>query len=215
MHKYYSVLFIFFTLLFYFCILKILPIIGASLSELHTSETALHNACVCLLVAIYRKFYMHINIILLFFLTQLFYSCSLKILTYYWGEPGLDGFFFYCYSILVFSKFLSIIGASLSEPHTSETALHDACVCLLAAIYCKFLNVHKYYSVLFIFFTLLFYFCILKILPIIAASLSELHTSETALHNAYVCLLVAIYRKFYMHINIILLLFFYPVILFL
>ena len=25
-----------------------------------------------------------------------------------------------------------------SEPHTSKTALHDACVCLLAAIYRKF-----------------------------------------------------------------------------
>ena len=49
--------------------------------------------------------------------------------------------FYFCYifySILVLSKLLPIIGASLSEPHTSETALHDACVCLLAAIYCKF-----------------------------------------------------------------------------
>ena len=32
----------------------------------------------------------------------------------------------------------SIIGASLSEPHTSVTALQVACVCLFAAIYCKF-----------------------------------------------------------------------------
>ena len=31
-----------------------------------------------------------------------------------------------------------LIGASLSEPHTSVTALQDACVCLLAAIYRKF-----------------------------------------------------------------------------
>ena len=32
----------------------------------------------------------------------------------------------------------SIFGASLSEPHTSVTALQVACVCLLAAIYRKF-----------------------------------------------------------------------------
>ena len=34
----------------------------------------------------------------------------------------------------------AFIGASLSEPHTSVTALQDVCVyvCLLAAIYCKF-----------------------------------------------------------------------------
>ena len=44
-----------------------------------------------------------------------------------------------CYSILVLSKLLPIIGASLSELHTSETALHDTCVCLLAAIYVNFL----------------------------------------------------------------------------
>ena len=36
--------------------------IGASLSEPHTSGTALQDACVCLLAAIYRKFYMRINI---------------------------------------------------------------------------------------------------------------------------------------------------------
>ena len=33
---------------------------------------------------------------------------------------------------------LSVIGASLSEPHNSKTALHNACVCLLAAIDRKF-----------------------------------------------------------------------------
>ena len=36
------------------------------------------------------------------------------------------------------TPFLIVIGASLSEPHTSGTALQDACVCLLAAIYRKF-----------------------------------------------------------------------------
>ena len=30
-----------------------------------------------------------------------------------------------------------IIGANLSEPHTSGTALQDTCVCMLAAIYQK------------------------------------------------------------------------------
>ena len=34
---------------------------------------------------------------------------------------------------------------SLSESHTSGTALQDAYVCLLAVIYCKFLNTHKYF----------------------------------------------------------------------
>ena len=37
------------------------------------------------------------------------------------------------------------IGVRLSEPHTSGTALQDTCVCLLAAIYHKFLNTHKYF----------------------------------------------------------------------
>ena len=32
----------------------------------------------------------------------------------------------------------SLVGASLSEPHTSVTALLDACVCLRVAIYRKF-----------------------------------------------------------------------------
>ena len=35
-----------------------------------------------------------------------------------------------------------IIGASLSEPHTSVIAFVEVCVCLLATIYCKILNEH-------------------------------------------------------------------------
>ena len=33
---------------------------------------------------------------------------------------------------------ITIIGVSLSEPHTSMTALQVTCVCLLAVIYRKF-----------------------------------------------------------------------------
>ena len=41
---------------------------------------------------------------------------------------------------------LYIIGMSLNEPHTSETALHmHLSACLLAAIYCKFYIHLKYF----------------------------------------------------------------------
>ena len=44
------------------------------------------------------------------------------------------------YQSIVFSPpvYTSLIGASLSEPHTCVTALLDACVCLRVAIYRKF-----------------------------------------------------------------------------
>ena len=50
-------------------------------------------------------------------------KCSCSVARHHWWAN---------YSFKVF------VGASLSEPHTSVTALQDACVCLLAVIYRKF-----------------------------------------------------------------------------
>ena len=59
---------------------------------------------------------------------------------------SLESFLLYGMSFLGQVRPDPIFGASLSEPHTSMTALQNACVCLLAcllaclvvAIYCKF-----------------------------------------------------------------------------
>ena len=40
----------------------------------------------------------------------------------------------FCYSASCISQCTVLIGASLSEPHTSVISLHSACVCLLACL---------------------------------------------------------------------------------